>query len=115
MVGQQEVALIQKLHDLTRAGKLTWETTVWPDVFEAPLQSGSVRIRNERNNIEIRIVNRDGLVAEVITVDDLTASEFQVDQGWFTLMSHLYDAARRTAHGAEKVVGDLLSELEGLR
>jgi hypothetical protein len=105
--------LVQLLAEMTQAGTLQWDETGRDGIYSAPLANSGVLIKlisrtGAAADVEISLVNDRGQVVESFTDRDLDegASEY------YDLMLELFNNARSIALGSEKVMDDILGELE---
>ena len=99
--------ILIKLLERTNQDKVTWKHTSDERIFIAVLGKASVMIREDRNyDLLLRILNPDG--REIDTLDSGTA----LGRQWAGQLSELYTKARRIALGGDKLLDELLKELE---
>lgn len=123
MAYAKQMKLVQKLADLTRVGSLEWKPSVKNDVFQLSFRDNTIRIGQNvlpgfegARDIQIQLINGEGELVESFTDVDL---ENDIENprppgNWYPLMSDLYESARRIALGAEKVLDELLSDLDDI-
>jgi hypothetical protein len=107
--------LVNLLIRNTFLGELRWQPTQDPTAFIAALRTGSVRVSlaksvHGRTHIEVETYTGEGALAEVFSDSDLDAFEFS-DRPWHRKMKDLHESARRASTGSDKVINDLLAEL----
>jgi hypothetical protein len=107
--------LVQRLYEKTRAGTLEWQET--PDNgFQVSLANNSIKIRTvtKRGSNEtllyVYLINAAGEVADSFHDEELDADE--PDTRWFRKLREILQLAQRQARGADKVLNDILSELD---
>ena len=105
---QKMALLLQKLEKLTLSGNLDWEPTEKDNVFQTSFPNFSVRIYPEEEDYVISIFNSEGLLLESVTDPEL--SDILKDS--FSRMKALYESSRGYALGTEKVLDDILNELD---
>jgi hypothetical protein len=92
------------------AGKLDWEETETSGEFQVAFADFAIRIGRDGNDISVRIFDAEGTFLERFTDDDLRE---EIEDS-YTLMTGLYDNARRSALKVDDKLDDIISELESL-
>ncbi len=121
----QIVKLVEKLTELTRQNKITWETTADEDTFLTSAGKSVVTISrrgatDEDADYRIQLLNDVGQVVEeaTATLSDFVPAELRRNLGrrveWEQTRS-LHEMARRSALHADEAVADLLMSLEQIR
>jgi hypothetical protein len=110
MGNEKMVSLLQKLYQRTSEGRVPWQETEMPEVFQAAFPGYAVRIHHDPDSgdIVLSLFNEEGAQIEEVTDEDIK-NELQNS---FTLMKDLYDTARRTAMGVEEALDKILAELD---
>jgi len=112
MVNERIVKLIERLHQRTMDGKITWEQTNIEGVFQIAFPEYSLKISKSESShdysisIFLQIYNKDGILIEGVHDGQL------MPMIPFSTMEELYYNARRTAMGVDKAIDDILSELD---
>ncbi len=109
--------LVQRLIDRTEQGKVAWEITPDHGTYQASFPNYSVRILTRTQyasygpstDFVLTIHDEGGEMVDEITDIGLKESGFE---DAYKRMEHLYNEARRKAMGVDKVIDDLLSDLE---
>jgi hypothetical protein len=112
----------RKLMDIlgrrTVAGEIDWQET-FPDMFQVSFRDNSVQISmhvheaNETTTYTVSLLNGEGEVADRFTDEDLDKDQFGAPgQLWYRKLGELYAMARRRARGADKVLDDILKEVD---
>lgn len=115
MSDSSRAELVTKLYDLTRKGKIKWESSVRANRFVVHFPDSSVSIIQDSEIAQhpyIEITN-SGKIVEAIFPQDLTAPN-QDPQIWQNLTESLYSLARESALGVEKSIGHILTQLRSL-
>ncbi|ULO25242.1 hypothetical protein [Methylocystis sp. SB2] len=120
MAYAKQMKLVNKLVELTNAGELEWKQSVKNDVFQLSLRDNTIMIKLNHDDfdipdVEIDLINGDGQLVESFTDSNLRAdneSPEEMRDKWYSLMSDLYESARRIALGADKVLNEILSDLD---
>lgn len=118
MALEKQGQLVQALLRQTRAGKLDWKPTAIDDAFQMSFKNYSVLIApiKKFNSVDyqISLVNAEGVVAEAFTDTDLSSRLGEPAGGgtWFSRMNDLFELARGTALGSEKLLNEILKELD---
>lgn len=116
---RKQKSLTLKLAELTRVGEIDWQQAFDADAFQVSFRDNTIKIKPVRNSegnqdIEIQLVNEGGQTVETFTDVDLTNEDVVDSTNWFAVMSEIYEMARRTALGAEKVIDEILEDLDKL-
>jgi len=116
---QKQAALVARLYDKTRAGKLEWEVAAQHDTFQVSFPHYSVLIFPQPNresgepDIIIQLLNEQGEIADSFSDMDLRGVPGVPDgDSWFPVMQSMHAMARRCALGADKALDAVLKELE---
>ncbi len=89
--------------------------------FQLSLANKTVRIRKTRSreepddDFQVELLNSDGQVVDAFTDDELMNSPDDPDgeREWYNTLRALFDMVRRTALGSEKILSEVIKELEG--
>jgi hypothetical protein len=118
---EKQKKLIALLLKKTQRGELDWSEAIGKEAFQVSFKENSVRIRAtpnqsspEESDYEVALLNDEGRIVDSFTDIDLgnTENESAAKQRIFAATRDLYDLARRTALGSEKVLNEILSEIE---
>jgi hypothetical protein len=119
MIYDKLIALTKRLLQSTRMQKLEWRMTASQDRFTVAFSDRAVAISEEMPHDEdprhgmdyfLTITNADGDVIERVSDNELRAEWSDV----YSVMRELFEAARRSAMGADKAVDDILGEIDKL-
>ena len=123
MAMDKQKRLVTLLSKRTIAGLLDWKETINPDTFQLSLANKTVRIRKTRSreepndDFQVELLNSEGQVVDAFTDDELTNSPDDPDGErelhWYNTLRALFDMVRRTALGSEKILSEVIKELEG--
>jgi hypothetical protein len=106
-------ALVRKLIEGTRAGKIVWKKSAVADAYEIAFPKYTIQISQggKKNNMDLalRIFNEAGEIIEEI-LDGEMAEE--TGSFYFEVMHELLLLARRSALGSDKAIDDLLTFLD---
>jgi hypothetical protein len=106
--------LVEKLTELTRADKVTWQETVDENTFLTVVGNAVVTVGSVKSYATapcfIRILDATGKTIK----EDLASMSVHDDRDWGRLRT-LHELARENALKSEKVVSELLSTLEAIR
>jgi hypothetical protein len=109
---EKQTKLVERLIERTAQGEIDWVEGL-DDGFQVSFSDNTLRIEmlDSPNSAMVRIslINSDGYIAESFDDEQLTAA---TSQGWFAKMRDLLYAAQRKARGADKILDDVLRELE---
>lgn len=118
MLENKFLLLLQRLHQRTVDGAVTWEPGSSQGVFVAMLGEFSVGIQARRDpeypddpDIFIRLSNPEGTVIEEFSNATLRGVETG-EVNAYAMMKELYTRARRSAYGVEQAIDSLLDRLE---
>jgi len=105
------LALLDRLLQRTRSGKLKWRDTADENAFRLVLSNGLIRVeRNpsfsadtEEGPDTLLVLNRENKVVDRFVPGNQEATE---------KLARLWEMARRSARNADQVLDDLLGEIE---
>jgi hypothetical protein len=113
---EKQAQLTRLLLRKSRKGEIDWRPTIHDNTFQVAFKDNTVRIvqRDEDPAYAIYVANSEGTVVDHFSYEELTeaGAALAFDETWFTILRDLYDLARRTALGSEKIISDILSELD---
>lgn len=120
MAYKKQMDMVMKLVNLTNSGAIDWKPSVNKNMFQVSFRDNTLRIAlkasrtSADSDIEIQLLNGSGELVESFTDVDLGSdAESQLSAlAWFQIMSELYKAAQRTALGAEKVLDEIIADLD---
>lgn len=117
MANDEHVILLYKLAEKTSAGGIDWKKSVDEDTFQVSIRKNTVqiaKIAGQPNPIyTITLLDSEGAEVESFSDFDLDLEEFgKADQKHFRTMALLFEQARRRAMGADRVMRDILKDLE---
>ena len=95
-------AILEKLFQLSREGKIAWKPTVNPTTFSAVLGDSSALISKDGTTINLKLLDSSG--------DDLDHLSLWGD----SRMEQLYESARRRALNIDARLDNVLGELSQL-
>jgi hypothetical protein len=115
----KQMEMVEKLANATEGGALKWKASVIPDQFQVSFRNNTVRIGADDGiggNIQIQILNSNGDIVESFTDEDFRTDSENTEGStyWSKLMSNLYKHAQRKALGADKVIDDIISDLDDI-
>jgi hypothetical protein len=110
MIDRKLVKLIERVRDKTAHGELRWEKTPHEDCFKVAFPDSAILISwsESASVFEFAVCNAEGAVAEEIGNEDRGHPQFALFQDW---LQEIFQQARRTALGADKVIDDILAAL----
>jgi len=109
--------LMEVLHRRTLNGEIDWQES-FPDVYQVSFKDNSVQLgaqfhEDEEATYTISLLNSEGTVADRFTDEDLDVDQFgTAGKQWYKRVGELYSMARRRARGADKVLDDILKEID---
>ena len=109
--------LVESLLDQSHAGALEWKPTARDSAFQVSFRANSLQISENQHPefVEegvyymISLINSEGLTVDTFTAADLR--DLPDGKNYWSMMREIYQLARRTALGADKVLKDILGEL----
>lgn len=118
MVSPELIQLVERLSTKTSVGEIDWKESIAENVFQVALSRNSVRLKREGSATRsplytIELVNDVGSIVETVTDAELDSDLHGIMDGpYFALMADMYAAARRRALGADRVLREVLRDLE---
>ena len=94
------ITILDKLIERTQEGKIHWSETADPDVFIATVDTIGVIVKRANwgrsgfESFKVEILNREGRIAEELTIDRATTSD---DNPLDDSIEQLHTLARRSA------------------
>lgn len=108
--------LVERLLRKTRDGSLEWKTSVQEGRYQISFKDNAVRIRaredEENPMVFLELINDEGVVAETINDEELDSSIPRDKHFWYKEMATLYGLARRSALGSDKILDEILNDLD---
>jgi hypothetical protein len=118
MAYAKQKQLVNKLSQLTRASAIDWMESATHDAFQVSFRDNTVKIRirpssqaTGSDDVEVQLINSSGELVESFTDVNLSSDSEDPPGHWYQLMLELHDAARRKALGVDKVIDDIMSDL----
>jgi hypothetical protein len=110
--------LMEVLIERTKGGSVDWQETL-PDIYQVSFKDNSVQLRmvhddrTETVAYAISLLNGEGETVDRFTDEDLDNDQFgTTGKRWYHQLSSLFAMARRRARGADKVLDEILKEIE---
>jgi len=111
--------LVRTLLARTKRGDVEWKESIPTNAYQVSFKDNSVLIRlipgkrDEPDDYEMSLLDAEARTVDSFTDVDLaqTEADSQASSIWFKTMRELYDLARRTALGSEKVLNEILKDL----
>ena len=110
--------LMDVLVKRTEAGLVDWMETL-PDIFQVSFKDNSVQIRmvvdreNETVTYVVSLLNGEGETVDKFSDEDLDNDQFGNTGGpWYAKLASMFGMARRRARGADKVLDEILKEID---
>ncbi len=122
----KEMKLVTKLSELTDAGMVDWQPSIHEGTFQVSFRDNTLRITTkptesfeepeEAVDVEVQLLNESGVLVEKFTDIDLQNDDEnkEVRGHWYRLLRKLYEAAKKRALGASKVLDEILAELDDI-
>lgn len=110
-------ALLSKLHEATLQKRISWNIDDFSEEIETTVGKNrlgmSVMDKGNAKSVRVRVYSEDGSVIDSFDDDDFgTASAPTGYTSYWFFMNEMIRAAKRSASGADKVIDDLISELD---
>ncbi len=116
---EKKCDLVMALAERTKNGQLDWKPTEDESQFQVSITENTVRIHMDTSgstaDMYIYLLNKEGVTIDSFSDVDLNESGIQPPggrAGWFAFMRELYESARRSAYGANKILDELLKSLK---
>jgi hypothetical protein len=118
---EKHATVVDRLLRKTQAGDLDWKAAADDDTFQVSFRDSSLRIQETRVNRRgqstvdyiISLINAEGAVVETfsgVQLDEAFGDSFS--ETWFFKTKELHELARRTALGSDKILNEILEELD---
>jgi len=115
MMSDKTYQIIEKVKEMTEAGKIEWEPTEKDDAFQASFADFTIRIlliptrhAAEGNDVVFEIYNSNGNLVE--SADDVDMGAYYSDS--YADMNEFYDTARGYALGVEQTLDSIIETLK---
>jgi len=109
----QHKKLVEILLRRSQAGDFSWKETADDNAFNFSVGKNAVRITKvdgfRGDDIIVSLINSSGEVADYFSDTDLDGSE---PGEWYRRMTELFETARRNALGADKILNEIILELD---
>lgn len=124
MALEKHALLIDRLTDRTGKAQVEWKQSVVDSAFQVSFGENTLRMREiarqESSECDyfLDLINADGAVVESVSDVELDAearAQGRALQGtatWYSKMRNLYETARRSALGSDKIINDILDHLK---
>jgi hypothetical protein len=112
----KQAGMVKKLAQLTKEGLIDWKSSLNQSSFQVSFRDNTIRIttrdRGDEVDILIQLLNGNGEIVEIFSDVDLGNISTESGQTWFNLMQELLENARRKALGADKVLDEIIADLD---
>lgn len=115
---QKQMKLMDLLYERTERGLLEWQETL-PEIFQVSFTDKSVQLRMDVDELHEAVtyiallVNDEGQTVDRITDEDLDREQSGTTGAyWYSRLASLFAMARRRARGADKMLDEILKEIE---
>ena len=113
MAVPEHINLVKMLATRTKEGKLIWDSSPAGETYFTRIGSNGVSIKAQNgSSLEVdycgNIYDGDGLIVEIFSARELAT--IGIDNA-YTLLDNLYNLARRSALGADKILNQILKDL----
>jgi hypothetical protein len=109
---------VKQLSKLTESGTIDWKPSINVNTFQVSFRDNTLRITSRPNENEqdflVQLVNSNGELVETFSDLDLNDSDEPTEsrKSWFGILRDLYENARRKALGADKVLDEIIADLD---
>lgn len=109
--------LVRRLVLRTEKGLLDWKPAVEDDAFQVSVNENTILFSREHGSAGgafdyfITLLNSKGDEAD--SFSDVTLDDGSPGGEWFDVLNDLFESARRTAMGSDKVLKKILDDLGG--
>jgi len=114
--------LIDRLIKKTQDRSLEWKTSLLEGRYQISFRDNTVRIHMvdggddgspfENPMVYLELINDEGIVAETINDEELDRDIPVEKHFWFKKMTSLFELARRSALGSDKILDEILTDLD---
>jgi len=118
MAMEKQKQIIKLLIHKTSKSEVDWKSTIKNNEFQVSFAKSGLRIvasegEGDTTDYYIILLNEDGSIVDSFSDVDLDTEnrEQNIKPKWFPILKELFDSARRTALGSEKIMDDILIEL----
>jgi hypothetical protein len=114
----QQIQLLERLAEKTQSGVLDWKKSADENALLVSFRKNAIRLRktdSESTNptYRVELLDGDGSVVEEFSDADLDQAEFgRIDAHYYEALRDMFELARRRAYGADKVLLEILKDLE---
>jgi hypothetical protein len=118
---EKQKRLIDLLLNRSKKNELEWREAVQKNAFQVSFRDNTVLIKRkasqtgdpDESDYEYQLINDEGKTVDSFTDVELMSTEDERAEklSWYRKSEELYDMARRTALGSEKVLNQILSDL----
>jgi hypothetical protein len=121
MAHDDQVMLVNRLSEKTKLGEVEWKQSADENAYQVVLKKNSIKLgrakptTNSGNNplYIIELIDSEGEVVETFTDYDLDMEiHGRQDQEYYAVLRDIYEMARRRALGADKVLKEILRDLD---
>ncbi|MET4717415.1 hypothetical protein ABIF63_001521 [Bradyrhizobium japonicum] len=113
--------LIDVLLRRTKKGEIDWQESLGNDTYQVSFKDNSLQLSVGPTKLQgadglaytVSVLNSEGDVADRFTDEDLDKDEFgSIGREWYDRLQELHGLARRWARGADKVLDEILREVD---
>lgn len=119
MSDERSILLVKKIASLTEAGKLSWERMPSRAGLQLRVSIGDTTITlrskdgySNQPDIVLSVIDDTGAVVESFSDVDIQDDEKFPDS--FDVMENMFNRAKRIALGTDKVISNLLTDLDSM-
>lgn len=111
---EKQKRLIQLLTEKTEKGEINWSGGPTDNSYIYSMRESGIQIRMVHLDFFIDMINARGELADSFNDVELSNNRSEADwtESWFGALQSLYNLARRSAQGSDKVLNEILAELE---
>ena len=120
MALEKQRRMVDLLLTRSKAGQIDWKTTIDDQTFQVSFRDNTVQIvqlprQDTEFDYRITLINDSGAVIDAFTDLELFNDQKNLPEvqrrSYYKMMGELFEIARRTALGSEKVLNSILKEL----
>ncbi|MBN9983820.1 hypothetical protein HFO68_29305 [Rhizobium laguerreae] len=111
MTLESRIELIKAVHQKTVEEKLNWEVGPTSNSFYVKIGENAISVREIKDDYIIQLFNSDGEIVEEVADPEFSAAGYSTA---FTLLRELFSMAKRNAYGSDRVVSNILSDLNNI-
>jgi hypothetical protein len=115
---EKQIELLTRLLDRTKEGMLDWKPTASDDAFQVSFKKTGLRISrdtdsNGETTYTVEMLDKNGNLVDSFTDTQLDLEKYSaVNEKFYLATREAFELARRKALGADKVIDEIINELD---